>query len=144
MKQGIAVILCLRAQGITNIAVSEISPLRSEQAKNAGADYVFNPKNEDVVKEVWETSSDGWGPQVVIECAGVQASMDVALAAVRGKGTIVNVGIFEGDIRFNPNIVNRRSLRYLGSNIYTRQEMRDVIDAIADGKWYGNVLLHKQ
>jgi threonine dehydrogenase-like Zn-dependent dehydrogenase len=60
--------------------------------------------------------------------------MDVAIAAVRGKGVIVNVGIFEGDIKINPNIINRRSLSYLGSNIYTRQEMRDVIDAIADGK----------
>lgn len=131
---GIAVILCLRAKGITNVSVSEISPLRSEQAKNAGADYVFNPKNDDVVAKVREVSPDGWGPQVVIECAGVQASMDVALPAARGKGTIVNVGIFESDIKINPNIINRRSLKYVGSNIYTRQEMMDVIDAIADGE----------
>ena len=59
---------------------------------------------------------------------------DVALPAVRGKGTIVNVGIFEGDIKINPNIINRRSLRYLGSNIYTREEFQEVIDAIADGR----------
>jgi threonine dehydrogenase-like Zn-dependent dehydrogenase len=131
---GIAVILCLRAQGVGNISVSEISPLRSEQARNAGATFVFNPKSDDVVKKVQEVSPDGWGPQVVFECAGVQASMDVALAAVRGKGTIVNIGIFEGDIKINPNVINRRSLRYLGSNIYTREEFQQVVDAIADGK----------
>ena len=131
---GIAVILCLRAHGVTNISVAEISPLRSEQAKYAGATYVFNPKNDDVVQKVREVSPDGWGPQVVIECAGVQASMDVALPSVRGTGTIVNVGIFESDVKINLNLINRRSLKYVGSNIYTRQEMKEVIDAIADGK----------
>ena len=133
---GIAVILCLRAQGVENISISELSPLRSEQAKGAGAKYVFNPKNEDVVKRSHEVSPDGWGPQVVFECAGVQASMDVAMPAARGKGTIVNVGIFEKDITINPNLLNRRSLRYVGSNIYTREEFQEVIDAIADGEFF--------
>lgn len=136
---GIAVILCLRAQGVENISVSELSPLRSEQAKGAGAKYVFNPKEDDVVKRVQEVSPDGWGPQCVFECAGVQASMDVAMPAARGKGTIVNVGIFEKDISINPNILNRRSLKYVGSNVYTQEEFREVIDAIADGKFFAVV-----
>ena len=131
---GIAVILCLRAHGVENISVSELSPLRSEQAKGAGAKYVFNPTKDDVVEKVHEVSPDGWGPQVVFECAGVQASMDVAMPSVRGKGTIVNVGIFEKDITFNPNLLNRRSLKYVGSNIYTQKEFQEVIDAIADGE----------
>ena len=131
---GIAVILSLRAQGVENISVSELSPLRSEQAKGAGAKYVFNPAKDDIVEKVHEVSPDGWGPQVVFECAGVQASMDVAMPSVRGMGTIVNVGIFEKEITFNPNLLNRRSLRYVGSNIYTREEFQEVIDAIADGK----------
>ncbi len=130
---GIAVILCLRARGIENISVSELSPVRSEQAKGAGARHVFNPKNEDVAQKVKDVSPDGWGPQVVFECAGVQPSMDVALNCIRGLGTIVNVGIFEKDIIVNPNILNRRSLRYVGSNIYSREEFGEVIEAIADG-----------
>lgn len=131
---GIAAILCLRAQGVENIAVSELSELRSEQARGAGAKHVFNPKKEDVVQKVKEVSADGWGPAVAIECAGVQPSMDVALNSVRGQGTIVNVGIFEKDITINPNIINRRSLTYVGSNIYSKEEFQEVIDAIADGE----------
>ncbi|KAK5165697.1 uncharacterized protein LTR77_008620 [Saxophila tyrrhenica] len=131
---GIAVILCLRAQGVKNIAVSELSELRSEQARGAGAKHVFNPKNDDVAKRAKEVSPDGWGPQVAFECAGVQPSMDAAMGSVRGQGTIVNVGIFEKDITFNPNILNRRSLKYVGSNIYSREEFQEVIDAIADGR----------
>jgi threonine dehydrogenase-like Zn-dependent dehydrogenase len=71
---------------------------------------------------------------VVLECAGVQTSFDTALYSVRGKGTIVNVGIFEKPIISNPNILNRRSLRYVGSNVYTREEFQEVIEAIADGR----------
>lgn len=131
---GIAVILCLRARGVENIAVSELSSLRSEQAKGAGAKHVFNPKTDDVIKCVRDVSPDGWGPATVFECAGVQPSMDTAINVVRGKGTIVNIGIFEHDITINPNILNRKSLKYVGSNIYTREEFREVIDAIANGE----------
>lgn len=130
---GIAAILCLRAHGVENIAVSEISDLRSRQARGAGATYLFNPKEDNVVERAKEVSADGWGPAVVLECAGVQPSMDVALNSVRGQGTIVNVGIFEKDITLNPNIINRRSLKYVGSNIYSKEEFQEVIDAIADG-----------
>ena len=130
---GIAVILSLQAHGVENISVSEISPLRSQHARDAGVKHVFNPSTDDLVKATHEVSPDGWGPQVVFECAGVQASMDTAIQAVRGKGTIVNIGIFEKDIMINPNVFNRRSLTYVGSNIYTRKEFQEVIDAIADG-----------
>lgn len=130
---GIAVILCLKANGVHNISVSEVSEMRSEHARNAGAAHVFNPKNEDVAKRTHEVSPDGWGPAAVFECAGVQASMDTAFQTVRGQGTIVNIGIFEKDITVNPNILNRRSLRYVGSNIYSRKEFQEVIDAIGDG-----------
>ncbi|KAK5697108.1 hypothetical protein LTR17_024014 [Elasticomyces elasticus] len=130
---GIAVILCLRAHGISTIIVSEISELRSKQAKDAGATHVLNPLKTDVVEES-KRLTGGLGCHVALECAGVQASFDAALYGVRGQGTIVNIGVFEKDITFNPNIVNRRSLRYVGSNVYSRAEFQEVIEAVADGR----------
>ncbi len=131
---GIAVILSLQAQGVSNISVSEISTLRSEHAKNAGVRHVFNPKTDDVVKRAQEVSPDSCGPKVVYECAGVQATMEIAIQAARGGATIMNIGIFEKEITLNWNLLNRKSLSYLGSNIYTKQEFQEVIDAIADGE----------
>jgi len=130
---GIAVILCLRAFGIKNIIVSEISELRSRQAKDAGATHVLNPLAIDVVEES-KRLTDGLGCHVALECAGVQASFDTALYGVRGQGRIVNIGVFEKDVTFNPNIINRRSLTYIGSNVYTRVEFQEVIEAVADGR----------
>ncbi|KAK3066645.1 hypothetical protein LTR53_016921 [Teratosphaeriaceae sp. CCFEE 6253] len=130
---GIAVILCLRAHGIKTIIVSELSELRSQQAKDAGATHVLNPLKTDVVDES-KRLTGGLGCHVALECAGVQASFDTALYGVRGKGTIVNIGVFEKDVTFNPNIVNRRSLTYIGSNVYSRAEFQEVIEAVVDGR----------
>ena len=131
---GIAVVLSLQAQGVSNIAVAEVSPLRSEQAKNAGARHVFNPVEDDIVERSKEASEDGYGANVIYECAGVQASMEAAINSVRGGGTIMNIGVFEKELTLNWNLLNRRSLKYIGSNIYTKEDFREVIDAIGDGE----------
>lgn len=130
---GIAVILCLKAHGVEKILVSELSPLRRQHADDAGADHVLDPSQIDVVTKSRELAN-GWGPHIVFECAGVQASMDSAIHAVRGKGTIVNIAIFEKEVTFPVNQLNRKSVTYIGSNIYTRGEFQQVIDAIADGR----------
>lgn len=130
---GIAVILGLQAQGVTNIAVSEISELRSEHARNNGVRHVFNPQKDDIRQRTLDISPDGCGVAVVYECTGVQAAMEAAIQSVRGGGTIVNIGIFEKPLTLDWNLLNRKSLNYLGSNIYTKGEFQEVIDAIADG-----------
>lgn len=126
-------ILCLQAHGITSVIVSEPSPARAAQAKDAGASHVFDPMKDDVVAKC-RGLGDGRGAHCVFECAGVQASMDAAVMAARGKGTIVNIALFETSVTVMANIVNRKQLSYVGSNIYTRGEFQEVIDAIAEGE----------
>ena len=130
---GIAVILCLQAHGIKRIVVSEPSPARAAQARDAGASDILNPTGVDVVKQCNELC-DGLGAHAVFECAGVQPAMDTAVGAVRGKGKIISIAIFEQDINFQPNLLNRKSATFIGSNIYTRGEFQEVIDAIASGE----------
>jgi threonine dehydrogenase-like Zn-dependent dehydrogenase len=122
----------LRAFGVSTIIVSELSPARAAHAKEAGADHVLDPRKDDV-PEFCRKTCNGRGVHIVIECAGVQPAMDAAIESVRGKGMIVGIAIFEEDIRFNPNAYNRKSVTYKGSNIYTREEFQEVIDAIASG-----------
>lgn len=129
---GIAVILCLQAHGITKIAVSEPSPGRAAQAREAGVTEVLDPTKVNVIEKV-EELFDGLGPHAVFECAGVQATLDTAIGAVRGKGTIISIAIFEDTMKVQPNLLNRKSTTFIGSNIYTREEFQEVIDAIASG-----------
>lgn len=124
---------CLQAHGIKSIFVSEPSTARAQHAKEAGATHVLDPSKVDVAA-FCSGLGDGDGVHCVFECAGVQAGFDVSLASVRGKGKIVNVSVYETPLVIQtPNILNRRSITYVGSNIYTRGEFQDVINAIASG-----------
>jgi len=114
--------------------VSEPSPARAAQAKEAGALHVLNPIHENV-PDFCRKLGDGRGVHAVFDCAGVQAAFDAALPSVRGKGIIVNVANFEKPLVINtPNLITRRQINIVGSNIYTGGEFQDVIDAIALGK----------
>jgi (R,R)-butanediol dehydrogenase/meso-butanediol dehydrogenase/diacetyl reductase len=131
---GIAAVHCLLAHGVQNIVVSEPSPARGAHAKEAGAKFVFNPM-ESEVPALCRQQTDGFGVHAVFECAGVQAGFDVCLQSVRGKGKIINIAVYETPLVIQtPNVLNRRSISYIGSNIYTRGEFQEVIDAIAAGK----------
>lgn len=129
-------ILALVAHGVSNIIVSEPSPLRASQARQAGATHVISPKDADVAAFVKEHSPNGTGAHSVYECAGISAAFHIALQCVRGRGIVVNVAIYEVvplEIP-NPNDINRRQITIVGSNTYTRVEFQEVVDAIADGR----------
>lgn len=131
---------CLLARGVESIIVSEPSPTRAAHAQAAGAHHVFNP-SKDNVPDICFGLTAGLGVHTVFECAGIQAAFDVALASVRGGGTIVNVAIYETSLTLHtPNTLNRRSITYVGSNTYTRGEFQEVIEALASGECLGNWL----
>lgn len=115
--------------------VSEPSAVRAAQAKASGATHVIDPRKEDV-PSFCRKIMDGFGAQAVFECAGLQVAFDTAMASVRGKGIVVNVAIYETTelVWKNPNSLNRHQITIVGSNIYTRAEFQEVIDAIASGK----------
>ena len=125
----------LKARGVESIIVLELSALRAAQAKAAGATRVVDPSKDDV-PDTCRQLTDDLGVKVVFDCAGLQVSFDTSLASVRGKGTIVNVAVFPTTelVWKNPNALNRHQLTITGSNVYTRGEFQEVIDAIASGK----------
>lgn len=132
---GVAVVHALKAHDVGAIIVSEPSALRAAQAKASGATYIINPSQQNVA-EVCRSRTDGLGVHAVFDCAGLQVSFDTALASVRGRGIIVNVAIFPTTelVWKNPNALNRHQLTITGSNIYTRGEFQEVINAIASGR----------
>lgn len=116
--------------------VSEPSEARAAQATEAGAHNVLNPIKDDV-PAFCRSLGDGRGVHAVFDCAGIQQAFDVGLVCVRGKGQILQVANYEGSLTIKtPNIITRRQICLVGSNIYTRGEFQEVIDAIASGKFH--------
>ncbi|KAL7272801.1 hypothetical protein RUND412_004376 [Rhizina undulata] len=130
---GLAILLCLQAHGVQEIIVSEVSQIRKAYAKDLGASRVLDPRTDDVVS-ISREFCDGEGPDVVFDCAGLQQTLDLALAAVRTGGTVANIAIWENGVEFRPTEWLLKEKRYVGSLMYAKGNFEKVINAISEGK----------
>ncbi|KAH9877952.1 hypothetical protein J1614_003169 [Plenodomus biglobosus] len=129
---GLAIVQCLVALGTRTIIVSEISACRQRYAAQFGAHHVLDPRTVDPVARSRELSGAD-GPGVIFDCAGVPASFNTACAAVKPRGTIINVAIWEKEVPFNPNILVAREAKYAAVLGYQREDVQAVIDQLASG-----------
>ena len=129
---GLAVIQVLKARGADNIIVSEIAPRRKDFAKHFGAHHVLDPTKDDIVARVKEICN-GQGANVGFDAAGVQAGLDQAILAIRARGTLVNIAVWEKAASLHPNHLCFPERYYMGIATYVQGDFQDVIDAIASG-----------
>ncbi|CAN9287502.1 unnamed protein product [Alternaria alternata] len=129
---GLAIVQCLVALGTKKIIMSEVSGARQRFAREFGAHHVLCPKTYDVVK-MSKALSGRDGPDVVFDCAGVPASLTTACTAVRARGTVVNVAIWEKEVPFNPNMLVFREAQYTAVLGYQRKDLEAVIEHLAAG-----------
>lgn len=129
---GLAIVQCLVALNTQTIILSEVSKSRQRFAREFGAHHVIDPTTYDTVAICKELSGKD-GPDIVFDCAGVPASIKTACTAVRARGTVVNVAIWEKEIPFNPNLLVFREAKYTAVLGYQRKDVQAVIDHIAAG-----------
>lgn len=131
---GLAIVQCLVAIGVQKIILSEVSGSRQRFARDFGAHHVLSPKTDDVAQTSIALTNNA-GPNVVFDCAGVPASIETAYAAIRPRGTIVNVAIWENSVPFNPNMLLFREVKYTGVAGYQRKDFEAIIEMLGSGKW---------
>lgn len=130
---GLAVVQSLKARGAENIIVSEPAARRREFAKQFGAHHVLDPTSEDIVTKVREFC-DGRGANIAFDAAGVQVGVDLAILALRARGTFVNIAVWDKPLSLQPNNLTFRERNYIGTATYVQGDFEDVINAIARGK----------
>ncbi|KAK4988882.1 hypothetical protein LTR50_003616 [Elasticomyces elasticus] len=131
---GLAVVQCLLARGAGKVIVSEVAAQRQSFARDFGAHHVLDPRADDVVAASKDLCGGEDGPDIVFDCAGVPASLETACRAVRARGTVVNVAIWEKAVPFNPNMLVFREAKYLAVLGYQRRDFEAVIEALSAGK----------
>ncbi|WP_461866978.1 L-threonine 3-dehydrogenase [Thermococcus sp.] len=111
---GLLGITVAKASGAYPVIVSEPSEFRRKLAKEVGADYVINPFEEDVVKEVKDIT-DGNGVDVFLEFSGAPKALEQGLQAVTPGGRVSLLGLFPRDVTldFN-NLIIFKSLTVYG------------------------------
>ncbi|KAF5122519.1 (R,R)-butanediol dehydrogenase [Metarhizium anisopliae] len=126
---GLAVVQVLVGRGCKNIIVTEVSSKRRDFATQFGAHHTIDPINEDVVARVEELTG-GLGADVAFDAAGAQAALDTAFNALKARGTLVNIAVWEKRANLAMNGLVFRERGYMG----VLGDFEAVLDAISTGK----------
>lgn len=129
---GLAVVLSLRAKGVTKIIVSEVAERRKQFAKEFGAQHILDPTKEDIPARCRELC-EGQGVHKVFDAAGVQAGLDGAIDAVRARGTIINIAVWEKPVTIDMQKMTFKERKYVGIATYAAGDFDEVMSAISDG-----------
>ena len=89
-------LLCLQAAkvaGATTTFVIDVSETRLEKAKEVGADYVINGMDNDIPEQIKKIVGND-GVDRVIDAAGVQATFQNGIDALKNGGTSLLVAFF--------------------------------------------------
>lgn len=134
---GIIGLLCMQLAkaggGIVIVCGTRQDESRLELARKLGADRTVNVESEDV-QAVVESLTDGYGADVVIECAGAGPSAQACIEMVRRKGRYAQVGLFGKPVEFDLEQVAYKELIVTGGNASTRSSWERAIRLLEQGK----------
>jgi L-iditol 2-dehydrogenase len=129
---GLSCMTAARVQGVKKIYMTDKINARLAVAKKHGADWIGNPDESDVVKQISKLQPDG--VDVVYECAGQQSTLDEAVEILRPGGKLVIVGIPREDrISFSIDKIRRKEITIINIRRQNRCT-KEVIELLAAGK----------
>lgn len=89
---GLLVAQVAQAAGASKVMMSEPTPGRKAAAASIAVDAVIDPTEQDVEQEM-VAMTNGLGPDVVFDCAGIKGTLDQAFNIVRRAGEVVLVAV---------------------------------------------------
>ncbi|MEA3210445.1 MAG: L-iditol 2-dehydrogenase [Chthoniobacter sp.] len=102
-------------------------------ARRIGATHTFGEQGEDVAAAV-KTSGDGYGVDVVIDAAGVSATLQLALELVRPGGQISKVGWGREPLGFSLDPLVGKGITLRGSFSHNWPMWEKVLHMLATGQ----------
>lgn len=127
---GLVTMLALQAAGAGAVVMVETAEARKDKAVALGADLVLDPTADDVVADVRRFT--GGGADVVFDAAGNNQTIALAISAVRKRGRIVNIALWE-----HPAEVDMMQFLFTGATLTNSCVYADdhpaVISALAKG-----------
>jgi alcohol dehydrogenase/L-iditol 2-dehydrogenase len=115
---------------------------RLEVARKIGADTVFGAQNENIQEWV-KHFGDGYGFDLVIDAAGVSASLKTALDIVRPAGRITKVGWGPQPLNFSLDQLVQKAVTLQGSYSHNWPIWEKVISLLASGKINLDLVLNR-
>ena len=132
---GIMALQVAKIQGAGPIIVTgtDIDEHRLEVAAQLGADYVVNIQREDPLDLV-RSLGDGFGADLVVDCTGVSAALQQAMALVRPNGRITKIGWGPQPLNFSLDPLVQKAVTLQGSFSHTFGTWERVIRLMGSGQ----------
>lgn len=130
---GLLAALASKVAGAAHVAVADVVPEPLERARALGAEETILLGSSQVVPGSFD---------VVLECAGVPASITTAIAAVRPRGVVAQVGMLpniEVSVLLSPYI--SKEVTMVGSFRFD-DEIGDAVRLLSDHPEADNVITH--
>lgn len=122
-----------KGMGASEVMITDVSEYRLEVAKKCGIDHCINSQKEDIGKVLIEK----FGPDkadIILECVGIEATMDQAINNARKGSDIIVVGVFPSKGYVDMGLVQDRELRLIGTLMYREEDYIKAIELVQDGK----------
>lgn len=130
---GILLIQSLKALGAARVLATDVSDTRLALAKELGADWAVNTKNEDYAAAL----AAAYGPDkadVVFECAGSDVTMEQAIQNARKGSVIILVAVFGKRASVDLAKLNDSELDLNTSMMYRHEDYVDAIRLVSEGR----------
>ncbi len=129
---GLSILAAAKAANVEKIFVTEKISDRIDAAKKAGAVWVGNPDDQDIVQAILQQAPDG--ADVVFECAGQQETIDQAVELLKPGGRLMLIGIpRQEQIMFRIERIRRKEITIINVRRQNRC-LQAAIDLIASGR----------
>jgi L-iditol 2-dehydrogenase len=119
--------------GAKAVMIADISDYRVQLAESCGIDYCINNKTADLGAELLAK----FGPDradLILECIGINPTMDQAIRYARKGSDIIVVGVFGDKPTVDLGLVQDRELRLIGTLMYQECDYIKAIELIEAGK----------
>jgi len=124
-----------KAFGAASVMITDINEYKLEKAKDCGIEFVVDTSKDDLNKAVLDNIGQNRA-DLIIECVGVQATVDQAIENARKGTTIVIVGVFGEKPTVDLGLVQDRELNIVGTLMYQKNDYEKAIELILSGKMF--------
>lgn len=122
-----------KALGAKSVLITDVSDFRLKIAKKVGIDHIINPLKQDLSEEIVKA----FGPDkadLIIECVGIDQTINDAITNARKGTDIILVGVFGDKPVVDLGTVQDRELRLIGMLMYQTKEYLKAIELVNSGK----------
>jgi (R,R)-butanediol dehydrogenase / meso-butanediol dehydrogenase / diacetyl reductase len=128
---GLAVAFWAKRMGAKRVVVQDLAEWQRTRALEMGADGFIADAADPVGAS--DRAFAGGKPDIVFECVGVPGLIAQAVQQVRGRGTILLLGLCTRPDTFDSFAMLTKEVRLLTSAFFTRQDYEQALDALGAG-----------